>query len=146
MKREMTGGLKSKERAHGRLVLPRFLVVGLLGTITNLLIFFVLVDLRKWDPTVGSVLAFIIAVCQNYLLNHIWTFAHQVRGTTVSFKGYFRFMLVALAALGVNLVILWAVLILFDPPWKVIAQAAGIAVGTVINYSGSKLWVFKTNE
>ena len=130
----------------GRHALPKFLVVGGLGTVTNLVIFFILVDLRAWHPTVGAIIAFIVAVIQNYVLNHRWTFAHQVRGAGVSLKAFVRFMVVALAALAVNLVVLWIVLKVFDPQWKVIAQAAGILAGTVVNFFGSKLWVFTSND
>lgn len=126
--------------------LPKFLIVGLLGTVTNLAVFFVVVDLRKWDPTLGAILAFAVSVAQNYFLNHTWTFAHQVRGAAVSLGGYLRFLLVALTALGINLVVLWSILAMFDLPWKVLAQAAGILAGTVINYIGSKFWVFVSHE
>lgn len=131
---------------HERLALVRFLIVGGLGTITNLAIFFILVDLQHWNPTVGAVIAFVASAAQNYILNHYWTFARQVAGAAASVQGYARYLTVALVALGVNLAVLWAVIALFDPPWKVIAQAAGILGGTAINYLGSKHWVFKTRE
>ena len=133
----------SRER---KLALPKFLVVGGLGIVTNLLIFFVLVDLKEWHPTVGAILAFVAAVIQNYVLNHRWTFAHQVRGAGVSLKRFVRFMVVALVALGLNLVVLWAVLKMFDPTWKVFAQAAGILAGTMVNFLGSKSWVFASDD
>ena len=142
MDNSTTTGISRKRK----LALPRFLVVGGLGTVTNLLIFFVLVDLRAWHPTVGAILAFVVAAVQNYLLNHRWTFAHQVRGAGVSLKGFVRFMVVALVALGVNLIVLWVVLKIFDPAWKVFAQAAGILAGTAVNFIGSKLWVFTSND
>jgi len=118
----------------------------LLGTVTNLVLFFLLVDLRGWNPTVGAVLGFVVSAAQNYILNHFWTFAHQVKGARMSLSGYARFMSVALTALGVNLALLWAVLLIFDPPYKVIGQAVGIMGGAAINYFGSKHWVFTANE
>ena len=137
--------MKTPIAQQGRLTLPKFLVVGGLGTATNLAIFFVTVDLRGWNPTIGAVLAFVVAAGQNYLLNHYWTFSHQVP-RSASVGGFVRFLLVALVALSVNLGLLWAVLIAFDPPWKVIAQAVGILGGTAINYLGSKHWVFRAND
>jgi putative flippase GtrA len=128
-----------------RLVFPRFLVVGSLGTVTNLAIFFVTVDVAGWNPTAGATLAFIVAVGQNYVLNHYWTFSHVMKQMAVSFRGYARFMAVACVALCVNLALLWAVILGFDPPWKVIAQAVGILGGTVVNFLGSKYWVFKAH-
>jgi putative flippase GtrA len=129
-----------------KLALPRFLLVGGLGALTNLAIFFVTVDFQGWNPTVGAVCAFVAAAAQNYLLNHRWTFAHQVGDTGVSLRGYARFMSVAVAALGINIVVLWTILFLFDPPWKVIAQAVGISAGTAVNFVGSKYWVFTSHD
>jgi len=128
-----------------RMVLPRFLIVGSLGTVTNLAIFFTAVDIAGWNPTAGSIVAFVVAVGQNYVLNHYWTFSHVVKRASVSLRGYARFMTVACVALCVNLALLWAVILGFDPPWKVIAQAVGIAGGTAVNFVGSKHWVFKAH-
>jgi dolichol-phosphate mannosyltransferase len=144
--RPQENGHAPRDTTHDALVLPKFLVVGGLGTLTNLIIFFVTVDLRSWDPTLGAVLGFVAAVTQNYLLNHGWTFVRQVRGAPRSLAGYARFVMVALLALGMNLAVLWAVLTLFDPRWKVIAQAVGIASGTAVNFLGSRFWVFAPRE
>ena len=56
---------------------------------------------------------------------------------------YFRFLFVAMIGLFVNLLILWWFIETFDPKIKVIAQAFGIAGGTMFNFLGSKYWVFK---
>ena len=145
LRERILGRFQGDDRQHA-LALPKFLTVGFLGTITNLTVFFLVVDVRKWNPTFGAILAFVVAVAQNYVLNHTWTFAHQVRGAPVSLGGYLRFFVVALGALAINLVVLWVVITLFDPHWKVIAQAAGILAGTAINYMGARFWVFVSHE
>ena len=86
--------------------------------------------------------AFISAAGQNYLLNHWWTFTNQMSDSPISLQGYIRFMFIALGGFGINLIILWLVILFFNPQWKVIAQALGILGGTVFNYLGSKYWVF----
>ncbi len=79
--------------------LPKFLAVGLLGTITNLTLFYIFVDIMMFPALQISIITFLIASLQNYILN--------------------------------------------DPAIKVVAQAFGIAGGTMINFLGSKYWVFK---
>ena len=133
-------------RVMSRFTFPKFLVVGAIGTVTNLAVFFVVVDLARWNPSAGAILAFIIAVGQNYVLNHTWTFAARVGGASPSLRGYQRYLLVNSVGLAVNLVVLWLVLRAFDPQWKVLAQASGILAGTAVNYLGSTLWVFLRHE
>ena len=122
--------------------LPKFLIVGAMGTATNLVFFFLVVDILSWDPTSGALGAFIIAVSQNYLLNNFWTFSRQMQHSPLSLQGYIRFMFVALGGFGINLIVLWMIILFFNPQLKVVAQAVGILGGTVFNYIGSKYWVF----
>ena len=123
--------------------LPKFLAVGLLGTITNLTLFYIFVDILLNPPLQISIITFIIASLQNYLLNHFWTFSKTMAEKDPKVLNYFRFLTVALIGLVINLIILWMVLESFSPTYKVVAQAVGIAGGTFINFLGSKYWVFK---
>ena len=77
-----------------------------MGTATNLVFFFLVVDILSWDPTSGALGAFIIAVSQNYLLNNFWTFSRQMQHSLLSLQGYSRFMFVALGGFGINLIVL----------------------------------------
>ena len=54
-----------------------------------------------------------------------------------------KYFIIALSSLILNLIVLNIVLNFFDLSFKVFAQAFGIAAGTVINFVGSKNWVFK---
>ena len=94
------------------------------------------------DINTGAAGAFIFAAGQNYLLNHWWTFTNQMSDSPISLQGYIRFMFIALGGFGINLIILWLVILFFNPQLKVIAQALGILGGTIFNYLGSKYWVF----
>ena len=123
--------------------LPQFLIVGLLGTITNLVLFYIFVDILFYPPIIISVLTFLFASIQNYLLNHFWTFKKKIDENPPQIANYFRFLSVSLIGLTINLLILWWYINTFDPSIKVVAQAIGIAGGTTINFLGSKYWVFK---
>jgi len=123
--------------------LPKFLAVGLLGTITNLALFYFFVDILMFPALQISMITFLIASLQNYILNHFWTFTKTMDAEPPKILNYFRFLFVAMIGLFVNLLILWWVIETFDPNIKVIAQAFGIAGGTMFNFLGSKYWVFK---
>lgn len=121
----------------------KFGFVGGLGTITNMAIFFIFVDLLKFSPTIISTIVFFIAATQNYILNHVWTFKTETSGNKISFYGWIKFILTSLLGLAVNLLVLNLILRFFILPYKVIAQAFGILSGMIFNFLGSKYFVFK---
>ncbi len=126
--------------------LLKFLIVGGLGTVTNLIIFFIFADVVKYNEVLISIIAFVISAVQNYILNHYWTFSVVTKGSRITFKGFLKFITVSLSALAVNLLVMKGLVTAFDLPLKVIAQAAGIFCGTLVNYIGSKLFVFKESK
>jgi putative flippase GtrA len=121
----------------------KFGVTGGLGTITNLLIFFLLVDLRKLPEIPVSIGCFIVAGTQNYFLNHLWSFREYTENTRVSINRWAMFLLGSLAGLGINILVMKIVIASFALPWKFIAQACGIAAGMVINFIISKFFIFR---
>jgi len=133
--------LKSTARDH----LPEFLkfgTVGGVGTLINLAIFYGLVDVAGLHANFGAVVAFAVAVTNNYVLNHLWTFRRQTASTPLNLRTYLRFVAVSLVGLAVNLVVLNVVMAAFHPRLAVIAQAWGILAGLVFNYLSSKWLVF----
>lgn len=123
--------------------ISKFLIVGFAGTLTNLIVFYYLVDISKFSPLPVSILTFFIASLQNYLFHHFWTFSKQFSPRKASIKYYLKFLSVALISLSFNLLILWLILNSYNLEIKVIAQAIGISASTFINYFGSNYWVFK---
>ena len=126
--------------------IPKFLIVGLLGTLTNLALFYILADRWEFAALPVSTCTFFISSIQNYYLNHKWTFSDRTGDQPVGLLSYAKYLFVALAGLGINLFLLWWLLLLFSLPLKVIAQGVGIAGGTIINFLGSRYWVFRKND
>ncbi len=122
--------------------IPKFLMVGSLGTITNTAIFYVLVDKIGYPPIAISVIGFFVASIQNYMFNHFWTFSDMTQNSPASMKYYIKYLCIALMALVVNLIVLQYILIQYQPEPKVLGQAVGIIAGTTINFLGAKFWVF----
>jgi len=146
----------------------KFGMVGSLGALTNLIIFFFLADFWKISHliqtfnvygyiirldihlTIFSMITFFIAATQNYLLNHFWTFKDVMVDDKISFFGFIKFIITSLFGLTVNLLVLNIINHFFpNLPLKVIAQAVGILFGMGFNFLGSKFFVFtkkKTTE
>ena len=120
----------------------QFALVGGLGTVTNLCIFFVIVDLAGIGPLTGATIAFAAAVTQNYILNELWTFNPE-GANRVTRGRYGKFVFFSLLALGVNLGVLQLLISHYEFPLLVIPQAIGIAVATSLNYTTSRLVTFR---
>jgi len=124
----------------------KFLVTGGLGTITNLVIFFLLADMLKFNEIPVSIGCFLIAVTQNYFFNHFWSFSRTTANIKPSFKKWASFVLFSLTGLAVNITVMKLIIINFDVLYKFIAQAFGIAAGMVVNFIFSKTIVFKNKS
>lgn len=119
--------------------LLKFGAVGGSGYVINLIAFTLLVNAASIHHLIAAVLAFCVAVSNNFVLNRIWTF----RGTEghAGFQAA-RFLAVSVGALVINLVVLYIladVAGLGDVP----AQAIAVATAMPFNFLGNKLWTFR---
>ncbi|GHV82371.1 hypothetical protein AGMMS49991_09290 [Spirochaetia bacterium] len=121
----------------------KFAVTGGLGTITNLLIFFLCVDTSGLPEIPVSIVCFLIAATQNYIINHIWSFRQNMITDPLSLKKWFSFIGASLLGLAVNIVVMKLMLIHWTLPYKFIAQGCGIAAGMAVNFTASKFVVFR---
>jgi putative flippase GtrA len=121
----------------------KFALVGFLGALMNLTIFYIFADILKVWANLVAIMAFLVAGAQNYVLHHKWTFRKIMNGEKLSFPGWIKFNITSLVGLTINLIVLNLILYFFDVPYKVIAQGCGVIFGTVFNYLGSKRFVFK---
>jgi dolichol-phosphate mannosyltransferase len=121
----------------------KFAVTGGLGTITNLVIFFLFADVFRLSEIPVSIFCFLIAASQNYIINHKWSFRQNMMNKVLSLKRWLQFIAGSLVGLVVNIVVMKILLTAFVLPFKFIAQACGIAAGMMINFGFSKFVVFK---
>lgn len=122
--------------------LSQFAMVGGIGTVTNLIVFFLLVDLWDMVPRAGTIIAFLVAVSQNYALNELWTFNTEGRNR-IRGRRYLKFALLSTLGLIVNLAVLEILISSFDFPVLVIPQAVGILAATALNFLTSRLIAFR---
>jgi dolichol-phosphate mannosyltransferase len=121
----------------------KFAITGGLGTITNLLIFFLCVDKMGFPPIPVSIFCFFLAGTQNYIINHKWSFRQNIPTEPLSIKRWALFLSGALIGLAANISVMHLIVTNFVLPYKTIAQACGILAGMFINFIISKMIVFR---
>ena len=126
---------------HNWVQLAKFSLVGVSGYVVNLVVYTALLKGADLHYAVAATCSFVVAVTNNYTWNRLWTF-HAHRGH-VGWQGL-RFLVVALVAYGVNLILLSA-LIGFGID-KVLSQAIAIVLVTPLNFVGNKLWSFRISH
>jgi dolichol-phosphate mannosyltransferase len=126
---------------HNWTELAKFCVVGASGYAVNLAVYTALLKGADFHFALAATCSFVVAVTNNYTWNRIWTF-HAERGH-YGWQGL-RFLVVALFAYGVNLILLTALIGLGVD--KVLSQAIAVVLVTPLNFVGNKLWSFRAGH
>jgi putative flippase GtrA len=134
--------LHGMRRPANWLQLVQFGLVGGIGFVVNLAVYTLFVHTIGVDYHVAAVVAWIVAVANNFLLNRHWTF--DAREGRMHFQAM-RFVVVSAVAFGVSLVLL-TVFVEAAGIAKVPAQALAVACATPLNFLGNKLWSFRTED
>lgn len=154
----------SSPTAPTRPALPQFgqfVLVGLTGVVVNLLVFSLVLAAFTGHPVfdlvgslthasssatastgeilLASTIAFVVATLWNFTLNSLWTFrsrrGHQHSGR----RRLALYYLVSLGSLGVNELVLYALVALVPP---LFGQAAGIVAGSIVGFVGNRRITF----
>jgi putative flippase GtrA len=118
--------------------LLKFGIVGGSGYLINLAVFEVLTGSLDVHHTIAAIGAFCVAVTSNFLWNRYWTFGPG--DGPAGFQAA-RFFAVSLLSLGLNLIVLEA-LVSSRTVGELTAQAIAVAVAMPFNFLGNKLWTF----
>jgi putative flippase GtrA len=121
------------------LQLVRFGLVGGLGFVVNLAVYAFCVRALGIDYHVSAVLAWLVAVINNFVFNRHWTF--DARAGNARFQAI-RFLIVSLAALGFSQLLL-TIFVEDAAIGKVPAQALAVGASMPLNFLGNKLWSFR---
>ena len=122
--------------------LLRFGVVGTVGAAINFLVYFLASEILHLGINISAICAFCVAVSNNYVLNHLWTFRVENECTSVNFRQFTYYFLGNIQGLIINLVVLNFVVIFMGTHYHFWGQAGGILVGMVSNYIFAKKIVF----
>ncbi|MBA4393594.1 MAG: GtrA family protein [Desulfobacca sp.] len=90
----------------------------------------------------AATFSFLVAMTNNFILNLRWTFKTHNQGIKTIRDQYLKYFMVTLISYGINMTFLWVLVDLWY--WhKILAQLTAIAITTLSNFLGSKLWAFK---
>jgi len=131
--------LHGMRRPANWLQLIRFAIVGGTGFAVNLAVYALCVHALSIPYQVAAVLAWLVAVMNNFVLNRHWTFdasAGEVRFQAI------RFFAVSLVAFAFGLLLL-TLFVEVGGVAKVPAQALAVAASMPLNFLGNKLWSFR---
>lgn len=131
--------LHGMRRPANWMQLVRFGLVGAIGFVVNLAVYALFVHAVGVDYRIAAVVAWVVAVLNNFVLNRHWTF--DARDGIARFQAM-RFVVVSLVAFGFSLLLL-TLLVESAGLAKVPAQALAVAAATPLNFLGNKLWSFR---
>ncbi|OOR10607.1 hypothetical protein BW897_21535 [Bacillus cereus] len=117
----------------------KFLIVGILNTGIDIVIFSLLV-MGDVPILLAQSVSYCCGVANSYLLNRVWTF-EQKRSQVAAFK----FMCVNLLSLIVVSLILRSMYDTLEQS-LIVSKVTATLIGSLINYVGSRYWVFHTSH
>jgi putative flippase GtrA len=132
--------LHGMRRPANWLQLVQFGLVGGIGFVVNLAVYALFVHSVGVDYHFAAVIAWLVAVVNNFMLNRHWTF--DARDGRMHFQAM-RFVVVSAFAFAFSLLLL-TLLVEEAGVAKVPAQALAVAGATPLNFLGNKLWSFRT--
>jgi len=124
-------------KAQNWVQLLQFGLVGVSGYVVNLAVFAVAVGPFDVHHILAAIIAFCVAVTNNFWWNRHWTF--DARQGHAGFQAA-RFFTVSVLALLINLVALE--LLIRGGMGDIPAQALAVAIAMPFNFIGNKLWTF----
>lgn len=121
-----------------------FCVAGAIGFVVDAGIVQALVAGLGWDPYASRVISFLCAMTATWVFNRRYTFARQ-RGESL-WHEWMRYGLAMLGGFAVNYgvyaLMVWQLALVRE--WPVLGVAAGSIFGLAVNYTSSRLWVFRS--
>ena len=140
-KRKVPGFLR-RERVAGQLL--RFIIVGLLNTLVDLLAFYLLSLIPGMPEIAAKAVSYFLGICNSFFWNKYWTFAaaRSARGG----REFALFFLVNLLPLVVNVVVFTLLGLWVGEGTFIVrmSKAFGAAVITVAwNFLGSRYLAFR---
>lgn len=116
----------------------KFTLVGVINTVIDFSIFFILHDLFGVMFVIAHVSAFFVALANSFYFNAIWTFKNLKRDQLV--KQISAFVIIGVMGLVLSTLTIYAANHFM---WVYYAKILAMAVSLIWNYVGSWIFVFK---
>lgn len=133
--------------------LLKFLIVGALGVVVNLLVMALVFQTKGYRDWRASAIASTVAAVHNYLWNNYWTFADQRRTGRALVRGVFLYLPMSAAGVGITTL---TYSILTQASFRAHfgtsslylygAQLVSISFGTYLNYTLNKFFTWRSGD
>lgn len=120
-----------------RLVVPRYAAVGVLSVAVDVGTLTILHSGFGVTLVLATTIAFAVALCVNYTLNHVWAF--DVDGFVG--RRMARYAVLVAVNYGITIAIVTGLTAL--GVFYLLAKAVSVAVAAAVNFTGYRLWVFR---
>lgn len=126
----------------------RFLMVGLSGTLVDLVVLSLLKHFLGWPTIIANILSYSVGILNNYLLNRLWVYPETKNQQSA--VQLLQFCLISLIGLALNNLLVWLLEPLFGQfvgdysylPAKFVATAFVL----IWNFGANRLWTFKPKQ
>ena len=121
-----------------------YAIFGVLTTVINLGVFYVLSDLLNWNENVSNVIAIIIAVLFAYFTNKDLVFHSEAKTLKAKWKEFAKFI----SGRAFTMVIEWVggALLFLTPMPQMISKLIVTVVVVILNFFISKFFAFKKSK
>jgi putative flippase GtrA len=130
----------SPERRTVLAQLIRFVISGATVTALSVVVYAIIALVLRWDPQLGNVLAYLIAVATGYVMHSQWSF--RGHGSQRTHRTKVRFVIVSLISYALNS--FWVWLLYTHLQW---GRAAPIVpmlfVTPAVTFTLNRQWVFR---
>tara|TARA_Y100000031_G_C8147745_1_gene350813 strand:- start:92 stop:487 length:396 start_codon:yes stop_codon:yes gene_type:complete len=121
--------------------LSKYFTIGVLGTLINLSVLYVLVEWLNFYYLFAAALAYILAITNNFFWNKKWTFKNKANEYK---KQYTKYFTVGIFGFLTNLLLLTFFVEILHL-WYFLAQIFSIAISGTGTFLSNKYWTFSKN-
>ncbi len=121
-----------------------YIIFGVFTTLVNLVSFFVMNSIFKWNENLSNFIAIVLAVLFAYITNKDLVFHSQAKTRKEKANEFFKFILGRAFTMVIEFLGGW--LLFMTPIPKMISKLIVTVVVVILNFFISKLFAFKTKR
>lgn len=114
----------------------KYILVGIINTIITATVIFILMSVEV-SVYISNALGYALGIVFSFIVNTLFTFSSELE-----WSRFFRFLISCLVCYVLNLLTIYAVLLLF-PDLQYTAQIMGMGIYTLSGFLINKLWVMR---
>lgn len=122
--------------------LIKYAIVGIIGTTIDIGSLYLFVEYGHLPVITASVLSFLLAVINNFILNKAWTFQNKSKNYR---KLFIKFLIVSVVGLGLTIFCMHLFVNIVHI-WYILAKALTSLIVLSWNFLGNKFWTFYINQ